>query len=173
MGPVGQPETSVRNYHYSLRKKPEERNTHILGGCRLKSHTVISDYVFKQTVYCSIWQDWMQWESCGILEFPICCNRCRRGVSHSPIKTAIIFPGVLQQLLGQQLTRKISRVYFLVLYFQSTFACILCKKSVNPSKNSHFVCQYLKINSKIPGLLVVFLKIRILQDVIPCKMVKF
>jgi hypothetical protein len=28
MGPIGCPETSVRNYHCSLRKKPEERSSH-------------------------------------------------------------------------------------------------------------------------------------------------
>ena len=27
-GPIGCPETSVRNYHYSLRNNPEERNSH-------------------------------------------------------------------------------------------------------------------------------------------------
>jgi len=26
MGPIGCPETSVRNYHYSLRNNPEERS---------------------------------------------------------------------------------------------------------------------------------------------------
>ena len=66
-----------------------------------------------------------------------------------------------------------SRVYFLVLYFQSAFACILCKKSVNPNKDCHFVRQYLKINSKITDLLVVFLKIGVLYDVMPRTIVKF
>jgi len=28
MGPRGSPETSVRNYHYSLRNKPEQRSSH-------------------------------------------------------------------------------------------------------------------------------------------------
>jgi len=37
MGPIGCPETSVRNYHYSLRNNPEERSYHVLGGS-LKSH---------------------------------------------------------------------------------------------------------------------------------------
>ena len=31
------PETSVRNYHYSLRNNPEERGSHILRGGSLKS----------------------------------------------------------------------------------------------------------------------------------------
>jgi hypothetical protein len=29
MGPIGYPETSVRNHHYSLRNNPEERSTHL------------------------------------------------------------------------------------------------------------------------------------------------
>jgi len=30
MGPIGCPETSVRNCHYSLRNNPEELNSHTL-----------------------------------------------------------------------------------------------------------------------------------------------
>ena len=30
MGPIRCPETSVRNYHYSLRNNPEERSSHLL-----------------------------------------------------------------------------------------------------------------------------------------------
>jgi hypothetical protein len=40
MGQIGCPETTVRNYHYSLRDKPEERNSHVLGGGGLKSRSV-------------------------------------------------------------------------------------------------------------------------------------
>jgi len=29
MGPIGCPEKSVRNYHYSLRNNPEERSSHV------------------------------------------------------------------------------------------------------------------------------------------------
>jgi len=29
MGLIGCPETSVRNYHYSLRNSPEERSSHV------------------------------------------------------------------------------------------------------------------------------------------------
>jgi len=32
MGPIGCPETSVRNYHYSLCNNPEERSSHLLHG---------------------------------------------------------------------------------------------------------------------------------------------
>ena len=32
MGPIGCPETSVRNYHHSLRNNPEERSSHLLRG---------------------------------------------------------------------------------------------------------------------------------------------
>jgi len=37
MGPIGCPETSVRNYHYSLRNNPEKRSSHLLSGGSLKS----------------------------------------------------------------------------------------------------------------------------------------
>jgi hypothetical protein len=37
MGPIGCPETSVRNYHYSLRNNPEERSSQLLRGGSLKS----------------------------------------------------------------------------------------------------------------------------------------
>ena len=36
MGPIGCPETSVRNYHYTLRNKPAERSSHLLRGGSLK-----------------------------------------------------------------------------------------------------------------------------------------
>jgi len=35
---AGCPETSVGNYHYSLRNDPEERSSHLLRGRSLKSH---------------------------------------------------------------------------------------------------------------------------------------
>ena len=35
--PIGWPETSVRNCHYSLRNRPEERSSHLLCGGSLKS----------------------------------------------------------------------------------------------------------------------------------------
>jgi len=44
MGPIGCPETSVRNYHYSLRNNPKERSNHLLRGVSLtsrKPHTII------------------------------------------------------------------------------------------------------------------------------------
>jgi hypothetical protein len=37
MGPIGCPETSVRNYHYSLRNNPEERSSQLPRGGSLKS----------------------------------------------------------------------------------------------------------------------------------------
>jgi hypothetical protein len=37
MGPLGCPETSVRNYHYSLRNNPEQRSSHLLYGGGLNS----------------------------------------------------------------------------------------------------------------------------------------
>ena len=39
LGPIGCPETSVRNYHYSLRNDPEECSSHLLRDESLKSRT--------------------------------------------------------------------------------------------------------------------------------------
>jgi len=41
MGPIGYPETSVINYHYSLRDNPEDRSSHLFSDGTLKSR--ISD----------------------------------------------------------------------------------------------------------------------------------
>jgi len=41
MGPRGCPETSVRNYHYTLRNNPEERSSHLLRGGSLKSRKIL------------------------------------------------------------------------------------------------------------------------------------
>ena len=35
-GPLGCPETSLRNYHYLLRNSTEERSSHLLGGGNLQ-----------------------------------------------------------------------------------------------------------------------------------------
>jgi hypothetical protein len=40
MVPIGYPETSVGNYHYSLRNNPEEGSSHLLRGGNLKSRSV-------------------------------------------------------------------------------------------------------------------------------------
>ena len=40
MGQIGCPETSVRNYHYSLCKSPEDSSSDLLRGRSLKSGTV-------------------------------------------------------------------------------------------------------------------------------------
>jgi len=40
MGPIGRPETSVWNYHYSLRNTPEEHSSHLLRGGSLKSKQI-------------------------------------------------------------------------------------------------------------------------------------
>jgi len=37
MGPLGCPQLSVGNYHYSLRNNPEERSSHLFLGGNLKS----------------------------------------------------------------------------------------------------------------------------------------
>ena len=43
MGPIGCTETSMRNYHYSLRNSPEERSSRVLSGGSLKSQMDASD----------------------------------------------------------------------------------------------------------------------------------
>jgi hypothetical protein len=40
MGPIGCPETSIRNYHSTLRKTPEERKSHLHRGGSLKSLSI-------------------------------------------------------------------------------------------------------------------------------------
>ena len=46
-GPIGSPETSVRNYNYALRNSPEERSYHILNGGSLKSRAVSVSSIIK------------------------------------------------------------------------------------------------------------------------------
>ena len=46
MGPIFSPETSVRNYHYSLRNDPEERSSRLLRGGSLKSLSVLTSGLF-------------------------------------------------------------------------------------------------------------------------------
>jgi hypothetical protein len=47
--PIGCPQTSVRNYHYSLRKNPEERSSHLLRGGSLKSR--MSAQLYKNRLF--------------------------------------------------------------------------------------------------------------------------
>jgi hypothetical protein len=49
MGPIGFPETSVRNHHYSLRNDPEERSSQLLRGGSLK-YLIKQFYFFAQIV---------------------------------------------------------------------------------------------------------------------------
>jgi len=54
MGPIGCPETSVRNYHYLLRNNPEERSSHLLRDKSLKSRKFHLD-LQKELRQCYIW----------------------------------------------------------------------------------------------------------------------
>jgi len=58
MEPIGCPETSVRNYHYSLRNDPEERGSRLLRGGSLKSATDDKSLSlatgFKRCILCSL-----------------------------------------------------------------------------------------------------------------------
>jgi hypothetical protein len=47
MGPIGCPETSVRNCHYSLQNNPEERSSHPLRGGSLQSCMI---WLFKYSI---------------------------------------------------------------------------------------------------------------------------
>jgi hypothetical protein len=53
MGPTGCPETSVGNYHYSLRNNPEERSSHLLRGGGLKSYLFIH-FAVRKNKLCSV-----------------------------------------------------------------------------------------------------------------------
>ena len=47
LGPIGCPETSVRNYHHSLRNNPEESSSQLFRGGRLKSCKDFSVHTMK------------------------------------------------------------------------------------------------------------------------------
>jgi len=57
MGPIGCPETSARNYHYSLDRDTEERSSHLLRSGRLKllntgvQHVCVRFHIGLQHVY--------------------------------------------------------------------------------------------------------------------------
>ena len=44
MGTIGCPETSLKNYHYTLRNSPEERSSYLFRGGSLKTGTAVSFY---------------------------------------------------------------------------------------------------------------------------------
>ena len=48
--PIGCSETSVRDYHYSLRTSPEERNSHIFRDGSLKSHIISGSFFHVPTI---------------------------------------------------------------------------------------------------------------------------
>ena len=50
MGPIGCPEKSVRNYHYSLRNNPEEGSSQLLRGGSLKSHVTLHSLLICRSV---------------------------------------------------------------------------------------------------------------------------
>jgi len=54
MGPIGCPETSVKNYQYTLRNIAEEREYDILRGGSLKSHKVFVFITDMNSVYCAV-----------------------------------------------------------------------------------------------------------------------
>jgi len=45
MGPIGCPETSLRNYHHMLRNIPEERIYHLLNDRGMKSRVVVRRFL--------------------------------------------------------------------------------------------------------------------------------
>jgi hypothetical protein len=52
MGPIDCPETSVRNYYYSLRNNPEELSSHLLRDRSLKSR--ISHSLHESVAQCVV-----------------------------------------------------------------------------------------------------------------------
>jgi len=74
MGQTGCPETSVRNYHYSLHNNPEERSSELLCGGSLKSRAkcLLPTYLI-QTKFCTKqWQIYIQY--IFSLNPPVCSN---------------------------------------------------------------------------------------------------
>ena len=55
MGPIGCPETSVRNYHYSLRNNPEEYSSHLLRRGSLKSR-IVKRCIWSTALYLDTWE---------------------------------------------------------------------------------------------------------------------
>jgi len=51
MGPIGCTETSVRNYHHTLRNITEERRYHLLRGGSLKSRIVVRRFLRSEFKY--------------------------------------------------------------------------------------------------------------------------
>jgi len=54
MGPMGCPETLVKNYHYTLRHITEERRYDLLRSESLKSHKLIVFITDMKSVYCAV-----------------------------------------------------------------------------------------------------------------------
>jgi len=54
MGPIGCPETLVKNYHYTLRHIIEERGYDLLRSGSLKSHKLIVFITDMKSVYCAV-----------------------------------------------------------------------------------------------------------------------
>jgi hypothetical protein len=79
MGPIGCPETSVRNCHYMTSNTPEERRSHLLRGRSLKSRMFSGYQRFERSCYftlnnktssCTAWP-W-RWRHSTVL--PYVCN---------------------------------------------------------------------------------------------------
>ena len=84
--PIGCPETSVMNYHYSLCNDPEERSSHLLCGSSLKSrdevclnNTWTFSFYFKENTACPYYKD----QALNVFFFGN--NGCSLGVSQCAI----------------------------------------------------------------------------------------
>jgi len=63
MGPIGCSDTSVMNYHHSLRNNPDGRSSHLLRGGSLKSPTIYNIHFphFLQCIFTPNWEWCNEW----------------------------------------------------------------------------------------------------------------
>ena len=88
IGPIGCPETSVRNYHYSLNNNPKERSSQLLRGGSRKSRSQRvfrplwkpdSNYVFVRSHYCHLSSDkWIRFKPSSFISVLILYSILRR-----------------------------------------------------------------------------------------------
>jgi hypothetical protein len=87
MGPIGCPETSIRNSHYSLRNNPDERSSYLLRGGILKSrlHQQYSILIAfpRQRLLCERFSVLCLYAHCYPGPIYMCVFACVRAPSHA------------------------------------------------------------------------------------------
>ena len=71
MGPLGCPETPVRNCHYSLRNNPEERSSHLPQGGSLQSYMIwlFKDSISRDKFIVTSNDPWVKWTKYPLMGF--------------------------------------------------------------------------------------------------------